>query len=139
MVCPAEEETRARYRNRHDTGWQFEFKRSQCQACQLLDQCMAKLPAQHGRKVNKNDYEAQYRAARELAKTAAYAQVRQEHAKVERKLAEIVRFHGGRRTRYRGGWRVAIQYLLTAMVVNLKRMVKLLFGDAQGAARPAPV
>lgn len=135
LVCPAEAETRSRHRNSKNTGWKFTFKRSQCQPCPLLEKCMAKLPSNHGRTVIKNDYEAEYQAARELAQTPAYAQVRQEHPKVERKLAEIVRFHGGRRTRYRRGWRVAIQYLLTAMVVNLKRMVKLLFGDAQGATR----
>ena len=132
LICPAEEETRTRYRNSNDSGWLFEFKRSQCRACSFLNRCLEKLPARHGRKVVKNDYEAEYRAAREVAQTEAYAQVRQEHPKVERKLAEIVRFHGGRRTRYRGGWRVAIQYLLTVMVVNLKRMVKLLFGKEQG-------
>jgi transposase len=138
LICRAEAETRIRYRNTNDSGWLFEFKRSQCRACPLLHRCLAQLPAKHGRKVIKNDYEAEYRAARELAKTQAYAQVRREHPRVERKLAEIVRFHGGRRARYRGRWRVAIQYLLTALVINLKRMVKLLFGEAQGAARPAP-
>ena len=76
-----------------------------------------------------NDFTAEYRAARALAQTEAYAQVRKEHPKIERKLAEIIRYHGGRRTRYRGRWQVAIQYLLTALVVNVKQMVKLLFGD----------
>jgi hypothetical protein len=135
LVCPAEEETRSRYRNAKDTGWQFHFKRSQCKPCALLAKCMQRLPSEHGRTVNKNDYEAEYQAAWELSKTQDYAQVRHQHPQVERKLAEIVRFHGGRRTRYRGSWRVAIQYLLTAMVVNLKRIVKLLWSDAQGAAR----
>ena len=47
-----------------------------------------------------NDFTAEYRAARALAQTEAYAQVRKEHPKIERKLAEIIRYHGGRRTRY---------------------------------------
>ena len=97
-----------------------------------------------------NEFTAEYRAARALAKTEAYAQVRKEHPKIERKLAEIIRYRGGRRTRYRGHWQVAIQYLstswrgrqsvmtqcihdwvtrVTALVVNVKRMVKLLSGD----------
>ncbi len=125
-VCPAEEETRARNRNANDTGWQFVFRRIQCLQCSLLELCMAKMPAANGRKVIKNDYVAEYQAARALAKTERYAQVRQEHPKIERKFAEIVRYHDGRRARYRGRERVLIQYLLTAMVVNVKRMVKLL-------------
>ena len=51
---------------------------------------------------------------------------RQEHPRIERKLAELVRWHGGRRVRYRGRLRVKMQYVLMAMVVNCKRMVKLL-------------
>jgi len=34
--------------------------------------------------------------------------------------------HNGRHVRYRGRLRVKIQYLLTAVVVNCKRIVKLL-------------
>jgi hypothetical protein len=135
LICPAEEETRIRQRGKKDTGWQFAFKRSQCSACSLLAKCLERLPDNTGRQVHKNDYEAEYRAARELAKTDAYAQVRKEHPKVERKFAEIMRFHNGRRTRYRGRWRVAIQYLLTAWVVNIKRMVKLLSDPARGGVR----
>ena len=138
LVCPAEEETRSRSRNAADTAWQFHFTVSQCKGCPLLSQCMEKLPAKHGRQVNKNDYEAEYQAAREFAQTEAYAQVRQQHAKIERKLAEIIRYHHGRRTRFRGSWQVAIQYLMTTLVVNLKRMVKLLFSPAQPAGCLSP-
>jgi transposase len=134
LVCPAEEETQARYRNGLDTSWHFQFTHRQCQACPLLCQCMAKLPATRGRQVNKNDYDAEYQAAREFAQTEAYTQVRQQHPKIERKLAEIIRYHAGRRTRFRGSWQVAIQYLLTTLVVNLKRMVRLLFIPAQASA-----
>lgn len=129
-ICPAEEETRTRNRNRHDTSWLFYFPRSVCDACPLLAQCMQSLPARSGRCVGMNDFTAEYRAAREMAQTEAYAQVRKEHPKIERKLAEIVRYHGGRWARYRGRGRVAIQYLLTALVVNVKRIVKLVCGNA---------
>jgi transposase len=125
-ICPAEEESRSRQRNNHDTGWCFRFPRRVCANCPLLDRCMAQLPAHTGRVVTKNDYEAEYQAAWQRASTPEYAQIRHEHPKVERKLAEIVRYHGGRRTRYRGSRRVLIQYLLTAFAVNIKRMLKLL-------------
>jgi transposase len=135
LVCPNEEESRSRTRNRHNTGWQFQFKLSQCRNCPLLNKCMEKLPAKHGREVHKNDYEAEYQAAWDVSKTEAYALVRQKHSKVERKLAEIIRYHQGRRTRYRGQWRVSIQYLMTALVVNVKRMVKLLFPETKAGLR----
>jgi len=97
----------------------------QCAACPFLDRCLVKLPAKHGRFVSKNDYQAEYEAARQLAQTEAYTQVRQQHPKVERKLAEMVRYHPGRRARYRGLARVKIQFLLIGLVVNVKRIVRL--------------
>jgi len=63
---------------------------------------------------------------KERAQTERYGEVRREHPTVERKLSEIMQQHGGRRTRYRGRWRVKIQYLLLGIVVNIKRIVKLL-------------
>ena len=74
----------------------------------------------------KNIYEAEYRAAQAKAKTAAYGEVRKEHPAIERKLAELVRWHDMRRSRYRGQPRVLRQGILTALVANLKRMVRLL-------------
>jgi hypothetical protein len=91
----------------------------------LHAQCLS--PAtKGGRPVTQSDYEAQYHAAQQRAQTPAYHAVRRAHPRIERKLAEVVRWHAGRRVRYRGRRRVKIQYVLTAIVVNCKRRVKLL-------------
>ncbi len=87
---------------------------------------MAKSPNKHGRMVLKNDYEAEYAAAREKAQTPEYQAVREQHPRIERKWAEMVRRHDVRHARYRGRLRVKIQALLTALVVNIKRIVHLL-------------
>ena len=50
-----------------------------------------------------------------------------ERPKIDRKFAELKRFHGLRGARYWGLAKVAIQFILTAIACNLKRMVKLLF------------
>ena len=47
---------------------------------------------------------------------------------IERKFAEGKLWHGLRRARYRRRWRVAIQTFMTFIVINVKRMVKLLLG-----------
>lgn len=138
LRCPHGAETSSRHRNGKDSAWVFNFKRVQCAGCPLLDRCMAKLPANHGRSVSCNDYQAEYDAARQLAQTPAYAQVRREHPKIERKLAEIVRYHGGRRARYRGRARVKIQFLLIGLVVNIKRIVHLVTSrERSPLAQPA--
>lgn len=135
--CPGGHESARCTRYAH--GWRFHFRRRQCAACPLRTQCMAQLPRKHGRDVLKNDYEAEYLAARARAQGPEYAAVRSQHPKIERKLAEIVRYHGGRRARYRGRWRTQVQYLLTALVVNIKRMVRLLAAgwSHSGGALPA--
>jgi len=91
----------------------------------LAAQCVAPQTT-GGRTVTKSDYEAQYQATQERAQTLEYRAVRREHPRIERKLAELVRWHAARRVRYRGRLRVKIQYLLTAVVVNCKRIVTLL-------------
>ena len=123
--CPGGATTRTRKRAERGHGWRFAFSIPQCRACLVRAQCV-KPDAQRGRTVIKSDYEAQYQRARQRAQTAAYHAVRREHPRIERKLAELVRWHAGRRVRYRGRLKVKIQYVLTALVVNCKRMVKLL-------------
>ena len=91
--------------------------------------------ARAGRRVNKGDYVAEYRAVREKAQRPQYQEVRRMHPKVERKLEEIARHHGGRRARFRRQPRVLIQELMTIVAVNVRRMAQLLCaGSVQCAA-----
>lgn len=130
LQCPAGERTRSRTRAGRDQGWQFFFSIKQCGECKMRQQCL-KPGTKRGRTVIKNDYEAEYRAARQRAESEEYKVVRQQHPRIERKLADMIRWHGGRRVRYRGRMRVKIQYVVTAVVVNIKRIVKLLSGQQQ--------
>ena len=123
--CPGGATTRNRKRAERGHGWRFAFSLCQCRVCPVRAQCV-KPDTQRGRTVIKSDYEAQDQRARQRAQTAEYHAVRREHPRIERKLAELVRWHAGRRVRYRGRLRVKIQYVLTAIVVNCKRMVTLL-------------
>jgi len=49
-----------------------------------------------------------------------------ERPKIERKFAELKRFHGLKESRYWGLAKTAIQFTMTAIACNLKRIVKLL-------------
>lgn len=135
VTCPGGVSTARRYRTAEDTGWQYQFDRPTCADCPLREQCLARLPKQTGRTVVKNDYEAEYAAAREKALTPEYAEVRRQHPRVERKLGEVVRHHGMRVARYRGRVRVKVQAFLTAFVVNVKRLVTLAASACLQAAK----
>lgn len=64
----------------------------------------------------------------DLSASPEYEAGQQERYKVERKYGEAKVYHGLRRCRYVGRLRYAIQAYLTAIALNLKRMVKLLTG-----------
>ena len=127
VTCPAGETSTYRQRDTGRNATIFRFTREQSDGCPLLARCVAK-PHQGalGRSVTKNDYAAEYTRARERAQTAEFDEVRREHPAVERKLNELLNHHGGRRARYWGRAKVHIQQLMTGMVVNAKRIVKLL-------------
>lgn len=68
--------------------------------------------------------------------STSHRQIRRAHPAIERKLADMVRRHAGRWARYRGRACVRIPYLLTGLVVNVKRMVQLLVNRAPSRAAP---
>lgn len=129
LNCPAGQQTSTRERNGNNTGYKYRFKEKTCAACPMREKCVGP-KTKGGRTVIKNEYEKEYKAAREHAKTEKYREVRKQHPRVERKLAELVRWHGGRRARYRGRAKVLVQFLVTAVVVNVKRIVKLVAAAA---------
>lgn len=137
VTCPAGHTSQYRYRayDGQGAGTMFRFAPSACTACPLRTQCLVK-PTTKSRQVIKNDYEAEYRAAKAKAQTPEYAEVRREHPAIERKLSELARRHDMRHARYRGQERVLRQGLLTALVVNLKRVVRLLWDHVVQALGP---
>jgi transposase len=125
LTCPAGQTTTQYERNTNNTGMKFRFSKKQCGGCAMREHCLSS-PQAKSRSVIKNDYEAEYQAAQAKAQTPEYAKVRKEHPAVERKLSELVRRHDIRHARYRGLSKVLRQGWLTALVVNLKRLVRLL-------------
>ena len=139
LTCPNGQTTQQRSRNRHDTGYRYTFKASQCAGCPLRAECLSNPNQKGGRIVGKNDYEAEYLQVEAKAKTTEYQQTRKMHPKIERKLSEVVRRHGARRAHFRGLTKVITQVALTAMAVNVKRMVKLLAQKVKDAAAAVAV
>ena len=79
-----------------------------------------------------NDYRLRESPGRkvwaDLAATPEYQAGRKERYKIERKFGEAKRWHGLGRCRYLGLVKYTLQAVVTAMVLNLKRLVKLLTG-----------
>jgi transposase len=139
VTCPNGQTTRQRSRTRQGTGWRYQFKTSQCSGCPLREQCLENPASPRGRVVVKNDYEAEYAKVEAKANTPEYQETRRTHPKIERKLNEVVRHHNARRACYRGLPKVLIQAVLTALVVNAKRIVKLMAQPVNAVAEASAV
>ena len=139
LTCPNGQTSRPRQHNANPNATQFTFKADHCAACPLREQCLPNPTSKIGRTVVKNDYQAEYDKVKAKAKTPAYQQTRRVHPKIERKLNDMARHHRCRRACYRGRPKVLVQVLLTALVVNVKRIVKLLAWSAPTATPALPV
>jgi transposase len=134
LRCPAGVTSTHRERDERQHGWIHRFPRKECEGCLLLGRCMKNPPrGYYGRKVRKNDYEPEYRRARQKVGTEAYRKTRAEHPLVERKLGEMLNRHSGRRARYWGTAKVLTQELLAALATNVREVVRWFCAQAVAA------
>jgi transposase len=102
-----------------------------CQACPLRERCTE---SKEGRKLNRSFDEEYREQARQRQGTAAYVKaLRKRQVWVEPLFGEAKDWHGLRRFRLRGLWKVNSQGLLIAAGQNLKRWLsKMGWGRRQG-------
>lgn len=133
VTCPAGETSGAAWtKPGKPNSLFFDFSAKTCLGCPLLEQCHPKMTpkSRRGRRVSKNEYEAEYEHARSKVGTSSYTEVRREHPAVERKLGEIVRHGRGRHAKYWGRSKVKVQQLMTCFVINIRQMTRLLKGPS---------
>lgn len=135
------------YRMARD-GWYrpvklFRFPRETCDECELRERCLGgpagrtKHPVRQppGRQVQLHYHEEEIQKARRSQRTPEQKRALREklrpRAKVERKIAELVRPHGLRQGRYFGEEKTDLQAVFTATMVNAKRLFTLSVGDAE--------
>jgi hypothetical protein len=106
-------------------GYAFRFRPTWCNVCPLKPKCVKN---RQGRRIYISYYEPYFRMARERLATEAGKQAYRNRYKIEQKVADLTRYCGLRRCRYRGLGRAQIHTLLATIVCNIKRMVKLLWG-----------
>jgi transposase len=126
LTCPAEKVTTKYYTKENTKNISYYFSVFQCRPCHLKKQCTKSL----FRSVFfHEDFTIQEEAIK-YNKTEEYKEDMKMRSHIEPKQAEMKRFHGLTRAIYRGLERVNIQAIYTAIVVNLKRMVKVMSSDS---------
>ena len=126
VKCLAGKVLRRSYRD--SSGWFYTAKVSDCRACRLKTQCVSK--SQNRRKLHIIDgYDGRLRAwRRKIRQDEQYTEAMKRHRwMIEGRHAEAKVVHGMARAQRRGLEQVSIQVYLTAMVMNLKRLVASAF------------
>jgi transposase len=121
VKCPAGKILRRSYRD--DKSWCYVAEVSDCRACPLKERCVSK--SRKSRRLQIFDgHEARLRALRRKARgDEDYTEALKRHKwMVEGRHAEAKVIHGMNRAQRRGLENVSIQVLLTAVVMNLKRL-----------------
>ena len=121
VKCPAGRILRRSHRK--STAWFYVAKQSDCRVCPLKVQCVSK--SQKRRMLRIFDgYDARLRAFRRKAReNEQYTEAMKRHRwMIEGRHAEAKVVHGMGRAQRRGLENVSIQVLLTAVVMNLKRL-----------------
>jgi hypothetical protein len=138
LMCPAGHISTSCYSEilyNNKPGYAFQFKPSLCNVCPLKAKCVKN---RAGRRVYISYYEPYYRLARERMATEEGKQAYRNRYKIEQKMADLTRYCGLRKCRYRGLERAGIHTLLATTVCNIKRMVKLLWGKPDSYYLEAP-
>jgi IS5 family transposase len=117
-------------------GYAFRFRPSWCNVCPLKPKCVRN---KQGRRIYISYYEPYFRLARERLATDEGQQAYRNRYKIEQKVADLTRYCGLRRCRYRGLDRAGIHTLLATIVCNIKRMAKLLWGKPGNYYLESPV
>jgi IS5 family transposase len=124
LVCPAGKLSSRTEREPGLPMTRYIFRKRDCSKCPLRERCTN--DQRRGRRVKIHDQSLEERQAAWRAEMTRCREAMDRRRAIEHKQAEEVRFHGLRRARYRGLTYVTVQALLTAFVVNAKRMAALL-------------
>lgn len=100
----------------------YRARKVDCDGCPLKSQCC---PKDSARKVLRSIHEEARDHARSLMKTEAYCQSRTRRKKVETLFGDVKRNLGLTRLRLRGIAGARDEFLITAIVQNLKRLAKI--------------
>jgi len=117
LICP--EGYSSIGKSRQDNGYLYYFSSNSCRNCSRAEECF--LNKDRARVYVSENYLLQMKIDPEEKKEALKRRKR-----IEAKFGEAKKHYQMARARYRGRWRVAIQVFMTFIVINLKRMVKLL-------------
>lgn len=119
LLCSAGVEPRGRISQ--EKGWLYYFSVRDCKVCECRDECLRSSETRQRVYLSEAEYDRLLTGKAVTRKEAGRIRVL-----IEPKYGEAKQWHGLGRARWRGGWRMAIQALITFSVTNAKRLVRLI-------------
>lgn len=138
LTCPNGEISVTAYRSQSGQGRTFRFSAQQCAGCPLLDHCRGdQVPASRMRQVFISDHRSLLAQARTYAQTPEFKADLKLRSTVERIIANLTRYHGGREADRRGLANCDYQVKMNAMAFNLRQWMRKA-ARLDAAALPLP-
>ena len=122
FICPSQKQLRSSGLVREDGTVPYWASTKDCRACALKPRCTKGAK----RIVTRNVFEDEREHVRALKGTEAFERSARERRKVEMLFAHLKRNLGFRRLRLRGITGASDEFLLTATVQNLRKLVRAL-------------
>jgi IS5 family transposase len=133
VMCPAGELAAGGKWDEKQQGWTYYFRKGQCEDCPLRAKCSKQ---KRGRLVFISKHRPVLLAARGRRDSPELLAAQKRRLRAERTFSLQKQRHGLGRTRYRGLGAVRIGVYCNVLVVNLRRIVKLLVAQEQAGAAP---
>lgn len=129
VICPAGEHSirkalQGSKKSGESRSLVFYFDIEKCKTCPLRDGCLK--PDAKSKTYSIRIIAEHYKEHIEFENSDTFKERIRRRPIIEHKNAELKRYHGMTRAKYRGLFRMRMQAILTAFVVNAKRMVKLI-------------
>ena len=121
VTCPAGCRTMVWNHNKKTETITFYFNKKDCGNCKLKEKCTV----QERRTITISQHYELLKRAREYNKTDHFKEDMKQRAHIEPKQGEMKRYHGLERAKYWGLPKMNIQATISAIVVNVKRVITM--------------
>ncbi len=122
LTCPQGITTKMSYRDWNKNITMYHFPMSKCNQCPVQKKCTNDKDGR--RTVGMSPLYSELRKAEQYNLTEQFKKDMKLRPPIEGTISELTRYHGLRRTRYRGLNKVSLQCYFTAAAVNIKRWIK---------------
>lgn len=122
--CPAGQTLRRRRTQKKDRKAFYSCEPQLCQACPLRAACVSSDSPQAVRQVTRFDTPYAERAQTACRSGVGKRLLKKRQTCMEGLFGQAKTWHGLKRARWRGLWKMQIQSLLTAMVLNVKKLLR---------------